>query len=60
MIFSQRDPAPFTTPHPLDTYGTSPPPYWNPKYATDFNRSSVHSAELCYSYASCSRFRSFD
>jgi len=28
-------PATSTTPHPLDSYGASPPPYWNPKYATD-------------------------
>ena len=35
-FFSGEGPGlvPFTTPHHLDAYGASLPPYWNTKYAT--------------------------
>jgi len=34
MIFFWVKAEPSTTSHPFDTHGASPPPYWNPKYAT--------------------------
>ena len=39
MIFSGEEPSPLhLTASPFDTYGASPPPYWNPKYATGVKR----------------------
>jgi len=34
--FWGRGSVPFTASYPLDAYGASPSPYWNPKYATDY------------------------
>ena len=41
MTFSEEGPSLFTTPYCLYSYGASPPPYWNPKYATVVARFSV-------------------